>query len=244
MAWTPDSKSLVFWAGASCTASTWRTRRVTPIPFHVKSTRTVYEALRFPQQVAPERFPVKMLRWVQVSPQGDRVVYQALGHLYVRELPNGTPRRLTKQTEHMELYPSFSRDGRSIVYTTWDDEKLGTIRVVPAGGGEGLVVSAQPGFYVEPAFSPDGRFIVYRAPSGGYLLPALWSRELGLFVIGRRGRQAAAAGEGRRGSRTSARARTGCTTWRWSEGRRRTSGSCAASAWTGAIRARTSRAPR
>ncbi|HEX8705827.1 MAG TPA: amidohydrolase family protein, partial [Myxococcaceae bacterium] len=187
MAWTPDSKSLVFWAQGKLHRIDVASRRVTPIPFRVKGTRTVHEALRFPQQVAPERFPVKMLRWVQVSPQGDRVVYQALGHLYVRELPNGTPRRLTKQTEHMELYPSFSRDGRSIVYTTWDDEKYGTLRVVPATGGEGLVVSAQPGFYVEPAFSPDGRSIVYRATAGGYLLPALWSRETGLFVIGREG---------------------------------------------------------
>jgi imidazolonepropionase-like amidohydrolase/Tol biopolymer transport system component len=187
MAWTPDSKALVFWAQGKLHRIDVGSKKVTPIPFHVKSSRTVYEALRFPQQVAPERFPVKMLRWVQVSPQGDRVVYQALGSLYVRELPNGTPRRLTKQTEHMELYPSFSRDGRFIVYTTWDDEKYGTVRVVPATGGEGLVVSAQPGFYVEPAFSPDGRSIVYRATSGGYLLPALWSREVGLFVTGREG---------------------------------------------------------
>ena len=187
MAWTPDNKSLVFWAQGKLHRIEVATKRVTPIPFRVKGSRTVYGALRFAQQVAPERFPVKMLRWVQVSPAGDRVVYQALGQLYVRELPNGTPRRLTKQTEHMELYPSFSRDGRSIVYTTWDDEKYGTLRVVPAAGGEGHVVSAQPGFYVEPAFSPDGRSIVYRAVGGGYLLPALWSREQGLFVIGREG---------------------------------------------------------
>ncbi|WP_224368553.1 amidohydrolase family protein [Hyalangium versicolor] len=187
MAWTPDSKSLVFWAGGKLSRIDVASRRVTPIPFHVKDTRTIAEALRFTQNVAPDRFPVKMLRWVQVSPQGDRVVYQALGNLYVRELPNGTPRRLTKQTDHFEMFPSFSRDGRSIVYTTWDDEKYGSIRVAPASGGEGQVVSAQPGFYREPAFSPDGRFIVYRAGGGGYLLPGQWSHEQGLYVIGRNG---------------------------------------------------------
>jgi imidazolonepropionase-like amidohydrolase/Tol biopolymer transport system component len=183
MAWTPDSRSLVFWAQGKLHRLEVASKKLTPIPFHVKDTRTVHEALRFPQAVAPERFPVKMLRWVQVSPKGDRVVYQALGHLYVRELPNGTPRRLTRQGEHFELYPSFSRDGRFIVYTTWDDEKYGSIRVVPSTGGEGRVVSTQPGFYMEPAFSPDGRFIVYRAGGGGYLLPALWSREQGLYVV-------------------------------------------------------------
>jgi imidazolonepropionase-like amidohydrolase/Tol biopolymer transport system component len=183
MAWTPDSKSLVFWAQGKLHRLDVASKRLSPIPFRVKGARTVHEALRFPQVVAPERFPVKMLRWVQVSPKGDRVVYQALGHLYVRELPNGTPKRLTRQGEHFELYPSFSRDGRFIVYTTWDDEKFGSLRVVPATGGEGRVVSTQPGFYMEPAFSPDGKFIVYRTGAGGYLLPGQWSREQGMFVV-------------------------------------------------------------
>jgi Tol biopolymer transport system component len=183
MAWTPDNKSLVFWAGGKLQRIDVATKKVTPIPFRVRATRTIHEAARFPQPVGPDQFQVKMLRWVQVSPKGDKAVYQALGHLYVRDLPSGTPKRLTKQTEHVELYPSFSRDGKSIVYTTWDDEQLGTLRVVPVTGGEGKVVSAKPGHYVEPAFSPDGKSLVYRAIGGGYLRSGLYSREQGLFVI-------------------------------------------------------------
>jgi imidazolonepropionase-like amidohydrolase/Tol biopolymer transport system component len=183
MAWTPDSRSIVFWAGGKLRRIDVATKQVTPIPFRVRGSRTIHEAVRFPQAVGPDTFQVKMLRWVQVSPKGDKVVYQALGHLYVRELPNGTPRRLTKQTEHLELHPSFSRDGKSIVYTTWDDEKLGSIRVVPVTGGEGRVVSVKPGHYVEPTFSPDGKALVYRAIGGGQLRSGLYSREQGLFVI-------------------------------------------------------------
>ena len=183
IAWTPDNKSLVFWAGGKLQRIDVASKKVTPIPFRVRGTRTLHEAVRFPQAVAPEKFNVKMLRWVQVSPKGDKVVYQALGHLYVRDLPNGTPKRLTKQTQHTELHPSFSRDGKSIVYTTWDDVELGSIRVVPVTGGEGKVVSAKPGHYVEPALSPDGKALVYRAIGGGYLRSGLYSREQGLFVM-------------------------------------------------------------
>ncbi|MGZ3460604.1 MAG: amidohydrolase family protein, partial [Archangium sp.] len=183
MAWTPDNQSIVFWAGGKLQRIDVATKKVSPIPFHVRGTRTLFEALRFPQSVAPDTFQVKMLRWVQVSPKGDKVVFQALGHLYVRDLPNGTPRRLTKQTDHSELYPSFSRDGKNIVYTTWDDEKLGSIRVVPVTGGEGKVVTSQPGHYVEPALSPDGRFIVYRTVGGGYLRTGLYSHDPGLYVM-------------------------------------------------------------
>ena len=57
MAWTPDNKSLVFWAGGKLNRIDVASKQVTPIPFHVKDTRTVAEALRFPQNVAPEQLP-------------------------------------------------------------------------------------------------------------------------------------------------------------------------------------------
>jgi imidazolonepropionase-like amidohydrolase/Tol biopolymer transport system component len=183
MAWTPDSRSLVFWAGGKIRRLDVASRKASEIPFHVKTTRTARKALRSPREVAPERFDTKMLRWVEVSPKGDRVVYQALGRLWVRDLPGGEPRRLTRQTDHFEHYPSFSRDGRSIVYTTWDDAKLGTVRVVPAGGGEGKVVVGKRGHYGEPVFSPDGKQIVYRKMEGGYLRTPAWSREPGIYKV-------------------------------------------------------------
>ena len=187
MAWTPDSRSVVFWAGGKIRRIDVASRQVTEIPFHVRTSRTITEALRFPVQVAPDTWETRMLQWVEVAPQGDRVVYQALGHLWVKELPNGTPHRLTKQNDHWELYPSFSRDGKSIVYTTWDDRKLSTIRVAPAGPGEGQtegkIVLDRPGQYVEPAFSPDGRQIVYRKIAGGFLRSAAFSRDTGIWRI-------------------------------------------------------------
>src|SRR6202035_2664338 len=162
LAWTPDSRAIVFWAGGRIHRIDVASRQVADIPFHVRSTRKVTTALRFPIKVAPDTFDVKMLRWVEVSPKGDRVVYQALGHLWMRQLPNGTPRRLTRQSDHVELFPSFSRDGKWVVYTTWDDRRLGTVRVVSAGGGEGRVLTDLPGHYVEPVFTPDGKQVVYR----------------------------------------------------------------------------------
>lgn len=183
MAWTPDSKSIVFWAQGGIHRIDVSSKQVTPIPFHVTGARRVQEAVRFPVEVAPNEFNVKMLRWVEVSPRGNQVVYQALGKLYLRDLPNGTPRRVTTQSEHDEYYPSWSRDGRSIVYTTWNDEALGTIRVVPAAGGAGRVITDKPGHYLEPSFSPDGSRIVYRTTSDGFLRSALWAGDPGIYVV-------------------------------------------------------------
>ena len=190
MSWTPDNRAIVFWAGGKIHRIDVASKAVSEIPFHVADTRRVQEAVRFPVEVAPDQFDVKMVRWAQTSPDGSKVVFEALGNLWIRDLRNGvagTPRRLTRQSDHFELYPSWSRDGRSIVYTTWNDQDLGTLRVIPASGGEGRVISAQPGHYLEPQFSPDGQTLVYRTSSDGFLRTALWSREPGVYRTSVRG---------------------------------------------------------
>ncbi|MDI6623705.1 MAG: amidohydrolase family protein [Brevundimonas sp.] len=183
ISWTPDNRSIVFWADGRIQRVEVASGTVSDIPFHVADTRRVQDAVRFPVQVAPDSFDVKMVRWARPSPDGSKVVFEALGQLWIRDLPTGQARRLTRQGDHFELYPNWSRDGRSIVYTTWDDQDLGSVRVVPASGGAGRVVTSRPGHYIEPTFSPDGRTIVYRKVNDGFLTTALWSREPGVYRV-------------------------------------------------------------
>jgi len=183
ISWTPDNRSIVFWADGRIQKVEVATGTVSDIPFRVADTRRVQDAVRFPVEVAPDTFETKMIRWARPSPDGSKVVFESLGQLWIRDLPTGTARRLTRQGDHFELYPNWSRDGRSIVYTTWDDQELGTVRVVPASGGAGRVVTRQPGHYIEPTFSPDGRTIVYRKVNDGFLTTSLWSRDTGVYSI-------------------------------------------------------------
>jgi len=195
MAWTPDSKSVVLWAGGKIQRVDVAAKTVAAIPFHVKDTRKAASAVRFGVDVltglmqasaspaVKGTFPVRMLRTVAVSPDGKRVAYQALGYIYVRDLPNGTPKRLTSQTDHFEYYPSWSRDSKSLVYTTWNDEKLGSIRVASVPGGVSRAVTDKPGHYLEPVFSPDGSKIVYTRGTGGFLRSTSWSNDPGIYVV-------------------------------------------------------------
>jgi imidazolonepropionase-like amidohydrolase/Tol biopolymer transport system component len=197
IAWTPDSRSVVLWAGGRIHRVDIATKTVALIPFHVKDTRQVAQAVRWPVNVstgqlisagtassgAPGTFPVRMLRWVTVSPDGKRVAYGALGSIYVRDLPNGTPRRLTKQTDSLEFYPSWSRDSQSIVYASWNDETLGSIRVASAATGASRAVTDKPGHYVAPVFSPDGAKIAFRKETGGYLRSSAWSADPGIYSV-------------------------------------------------------------
>jgi len=188
MAWTPDGREIVLWAGGMLHRVDVAARTSQPIPFHVKDTRTVVEAVRFPVEVHPERFQTKMHRWVTVSPTGGVVVFQALGQLWRHDLATGRASRLTRDDDDgFEHYPAFSRDGKQLAFTTWHDEQRGRVRVVPARGGRARTVSPEPGHYAEPAWSPDGATLVVRRGGGGHLRSKRWSRDPGLYAMPSRG---------------------------------------------------------
>jgi len=127
-AWTPDSESLVFWADGKIQRINKDGSDLQTIDFNLKTKMKVRDTIRFPVNVAPDDFKVNMTRWAQYSPDGKKIVFQALGHLYIRDADGDKAKRLTSQTEHFEFWPRFSPDGKSIAYTTWDDEQLGSFR--------------------------------------------------------------------------------------------------------------------
>lgn len=181
--WMPDAKQLVVWAQGKIWQIDPFNKTEREIAFHVKDSREIRDAVRFETPIAKDEFDVKQLRWVNVSPKGDRVIYSALGHLYIRELPNGSARRLTKQNEHFEYFPQFSRDGQSIVFTTWDDVKLGSVRTMDLRTGQETVLTKEPGKYSDVTMSPDGKQVVFVKSRGGYLTSPWHGMETGVFVV-------------------------------------------------------------
>lgn len=181
-AWTPDGKGFVIWGRGGLWRVDLASKTGTRIPFRAGVEQTVNDPLRFSREVAPERVPVRMLRHVKVAPDGRSVVYSALGHLYVRGLPDGEPRRLTQDPAH-EAWPTFSPDGRQIAYVTWDDEARGRLKVIGTDGQGGRDVIATPGQYAAPSFSPDGASIVYRATGPDTGRDINYAAESGVFIV-------------------------------------------------------------
>ena len=191
IAWTPNSESLVFWDNGKINNLDIDSKKSTVIDFRVKTSKKIQQALTFKQQLPQDHFTVKMLRDVKVSPDGKRVVFESMGHIYTRNLVDGKTKgkakRLTKQTSHFELNPSFSRDGRKIVYATWHDEQQGQIRVISSRGGNGKALLKEQGKYIEPVFSPDGRTVVYRKISGGFITKPSWDLNTGIYAVSVKG---------------------------------------------------------
>jgi imidazolonepropionase-like amidohydrolase/Tol biopolymer transport system component len=188
MDWTPDSKSIVFWAGGKIKRVDVESKEVADIEFHVQDSRTVYAAPRPAVDVAPESFDTRMARNAVVAPDGSAIVFETAGRLYRRDLPDGRPVRLTgDEGRHFEYDPSWSRDGKNIVFVTWSDDSLGQVHSVRARGGVSKRLTRNPGHYHGPRYSPDGRSIVFEVTDGGWLTSPDWAVETGVFRIPSRG---------------------------------------------------------
>ena len=181
-AWLPDGSGFVIWGQGRIWRVDLAKKTGTVVPFRAKVEQVAHEALRFSREVHPDRFPVRMLRHVRVSPDGRHVVYSALGHLYVRTLPDGQPRRLTQDTAH-EAWPAFSPDGSRLAYVTWDDERMGRVKVIGTDGTGARDVVSTPGHYAAPSFSPDGRQLVFRATGPDGDRAVTHATDPGIFVV-------------------------------------------------------------
>ncbi|RUO68985.1 amidohydrolase [Pseudidiomarina sediminum] len=183
MDWSADSKKMVFWAGGKIQQLDVASGTTKVIPFSVETTKKVQTALRVKQNIEADDFKVRMLRGVQVAPAGDKVVFEALGKLYQRSLPDGKPERLTDRDGAFELYPSYSRDGSKLVYVTWDDEDQGQVIVRDLRRGRETILPTGKGKFIEPVFSPDGTSVVYRKVRGGYITPRTYGVNPGVYQL-------------------------------------------------------------
>ena len=184
MSWTPDSRDIVFWAGGKLrrVSSSGGDARI--IPFHIDDDRVIVDATHPAVEVAPDSFETKMPRWAEVSPDGSTVVFETLGKLWLKPAAGGTARRLTAAKNNaFELWPSWSRDGKSVVFVRWTDAGLGEIHIAGRGGGSTRKITASPGHYAEPRFSPDGKLIAFEKRSGGGLRSERWGENPGIYRI-------------------------------------------------------------
>lgn len=183
MDWLPDSSAIVTWAQGQLWKVAADGSGAAAIPF----TAQVEQALDAPVRAAYRvddgaTFDPKLLRDVATSPDGKTVVFHAVGQLWTQQLPDGKPERLTSGSD-FEYAPSFSRDGRQLVYTRFNDADLGAIVIRDLDSGQSRTLTTQPGFYFTPRFSPDGRRVVYVRGSGGNLVDYRFGLSNGIFVV-------------------------------------------------------------
>ena len=160
MSFTPDSRHLV----ASYGGKIWKLDVIDggaeEIPFRVQYDLELGPLVEFdyPIEDTPT-FTVRQIRDAVPSPDGSRISFTALDHLWVANADGAEPRRLT-DAEHSEHHPAWSPGGDWIAYATWDGEAGHLYKIRADGKGSPVRLTERGAVYITPAWSPAGDRIV------------------------------------------------------------------------------------
>ena len=161
---TPDSKEVVVTWGGKIHRVNIGNSEEHEIPFSAKVERDLGPELNLPLRVEDGPVQVRIIQAPVESPDGKRVVFSALTHLYVMDLPSGSPKRLTDD-RNREFQPAWSPDGQWLAYVTWSVEGGQIWKARADGTGSPQQLTHVPAYYRDPVWSPDGqRIVALRSP--------------------------------------------------------------------------------
>lgn len=181
---TPDSKAIVVSYGGEIWRVPTDRSAATKIPFTANVKMAMGPEVKFTYRVdTASHFTAHQIRDIAPSPDGTKLAFTALDRVWVMELPNGKPVRVSSN-EVGEFGASWAPDSRSLAYVTWNDEKGGQIMRATWQPKKSVATITQltqyPGLYAEIAWSPAGdRLVAVRAAArelqdavGGFRGPA------------------------------------------------------------------------
>ena len=162
MSFTPDNKSVIAFYGGKI----WR------IPVDGGEAREIPFSIDVEQELGPQldfKYPIEdkeevmatQIRDAVPSPDGSQLAFTVLNRLYVMDYPDGTPRRLTN-SNMTEANPTWSPNGKWIVYATWDGEEGHLYKIEPNKRRPSPVkLTDNPAIYGSPAWSYNSNRIVF-----------------------------------------------------------------------------------
>lgn len=180
---TPDDKYIIIWSQGKIKKIDIATSEVIDIPFKATANHKIVNALKFKNKAFEDTFISKAIRNAVTSPDGKKLVFHAAGYLWVKDLPDGVPKRLTKDTD-LEYEPAFSKDGKYLAYVSWNDEDMGSIRRIQMTSGKSVKLTQDKGIYREPSFSPtDHNLLVFRKEKGNDDQGYVNTKKSGIYLL-------------------------------------------------------------
>lgn len=181
---SPDDSKIIIWAKGKIREIEVQTGASKVIPFKLKSSHKIADALHFKQEASPDSFNVKTIRNAITSPDGKTLLFNAVGYLWAKSLPEGKPRRLTT-TSDFEFEPAFSPDGKQVAFVTWSDTAKGAIYTMNFNLGISSLkkITPEKGIYRTPNFSPDGKQLLYVKDEGNDHQGFTWTSNPGIYLI-------------------------------------------------------------
>lgn len=123
------------------------------------------------------KFETETGTWLSldVSPSGERIVFELLGDLYLLPIDGGEASVLTTGMA-FDSQPRFSPDGKRIVFVS-DRDGTDNVWTVAVDGSDAQQLTEESGkfLFVSPEYSPDGGHVIVSRTSWGLRTHELWA---------------------------------------------------------------------
>jgi Tol biopolymer transport system component/imidazolonepropionase-like amidohydrolase len=180
--WLPDNKHIIIWGKGKLWKVDITTQKATEIPFKATAKHRIYNAVKFKQDAFEETLKPQAIRHAITSPDGKTLVFSSVGYLWKKALPDGKPERITSQKDHFEFEPAFSADSKKLIYVTWHDTAMGRVRELNLKSGKSKMLINAKGIYREPAYSSNGKQIIYRKERGNSHQGFAFCENTGIYI--------------------------------------------------------------
>ncbi|MCR9279794.1 MAG: amidohydrolase family protein [Pseudomonadaceae bacterium] len=156
---TPDGRELIFTRDGRLQRLAIASGEITEIPMTIAIEQQLGPELVFPYRIGVGPVKARLLMSPALSPDGESAVFTAFLRVYRHDFKTGETRPVTP-VDMPAFQASFSPDGRDIVFASWDSGEGHLYRMRASGRGKPKQLTREPGFYSDPAFSPDGQQVV------------------------------------------------------------------------------------
>ena len=158
-AFTPDGKEVVLAYGGKIHRIDVESGEEHLIPFTAKVSRELGPLLNFPERIDEGPVRSRLIQGPVQSPDGKRLAFSALTHLYVMGLPDGKPVRVTKSDDR-EYQPAWSPDGQWLAFVSWSPQGGGIWKVRADGCCAPEQLTQTPAYYRDVMWTLDGERLV------------------------------------------------------------------------------------
>lgn len=165
MDWSADGRSLFYYAAGGFWRRDMASGQRTRVPFTAGVDTHITDAVHPARTVDEGPLHARILRWPHVMADGTTIV-AAVGRIWRVGADGAGATALTPEGV-TAYFPSVAPDGRSFTYVTWDDVAGGQVWVQALSDrARPRRVTVTPGHYQSPAFSADGKSLVFLRGSG------------------------------------------------------------------------------
>ncbi|MBI4410113.1 MAG: PD40 domain-containing protein, partial [Gemmatimonadetes bacterium] len=162
LSWTPDARRILYTAAGKLRFASLDGGDQGTVEFSAPLRVTRWRGLRRPMLPRPGAQLKAAIATPQLSPHGRRVVFAALGDLWIADVNGGAPRRLTETALEDELYPRWSPSGSEVAYLVTGPGRDRELWIIDVGSARSRVVPLPAtDFRFQFAWAPEGRRMAY-----------------------------------------------------------------------------------